>query len=130
MGSALSKAYLASPGVVAASALKGKITDPGQHQKPEGVDKIILGEGTGDMVADQAMSIEDALEKIIAQADDMIASSEKEMVGAASQAPEPVAGEDEETLTEILPGFPEKIEGEIVFCDADNLNTDGIYPGK
>lgn len=36
----------------------------------------------------------------------------------------------QETLTEVLPGFPEKIEGEIVFCDADNLNTDGIYPGK
>ena len=31
---------------------------------------------------------------------------------------------------DILPGFPEKISGEIVFCDADNLNTDGIYPGK
>ena len=31
---------------------------------------------------------------------------------------------------DILPGFPEKIIGEIVFCDADNLNTDGIYPGK
>jgi len=33
----------------------------------------------------------------------------------------------EETLTDILPGFPEKVEGEIVFCDADNINTDGIY---
>ena len=31
---------------------------------------------------------------------------------------------------DILPGFPEKISGGIVFCDADNLNTDGIYPGK
>ncbi len=31
---------------------------------------------------------------------------------------------------DILPGFPEKISGEIIFCDADNLNTDGIYPGK
>jgi homoaconitate hydratase len=35
-----------------------------------------------------------------------------------------------ESLTDVLPGFPEKISGEIVFCDADNLNTDGIYPGK
>ena len=31
--------------------------------------------------------------------------------------------------TEILPGFPREIEGELLFCDADNLNTDGIYPG-
>jgi homoaconitate hydratase len=36
----------------------------------------------------------------------------------------------EETLTDILPGFPEKVEGEIVFCDADNINTDGIYLSK
>ena len=34
------------------------------------------------------------------------------------------------TDTEILPGFPERISGEILFCDADNLDTDGIYPGK
>jgi homoaconitate hydratase len=32
--------------------------------------------------------------------------------------------------TEILPGFPEKISGEILFCDHDNINTDGIYPGS
>lgn len=30
----------------------------------------------------------------------------------------------------ILSGFPETIEGELVFCYQDNLNTDGIYPGK
>jgi homoaconitate hydratase len=27
----------------------------------------------------------------------------------------------------ILPGFPEKVQGRLVFCPADNLNTDGIY---
>jgi homoaconitate hydratase len=31
---------------------------------------------------------------------------------------------------EILPGFPERISGEILFCDADNLDTDSIYPGR
>lgn len=31
---------------------------------------------------------------------------------------------------DILDGFPETIEGELVFCHQDNLNTDGIYPGK
>ena len=31
---------------------------------------------------------------------------------------------------EVLQGFPECIEGELIFCHQDNLNTDGIYPGK
>ncbi len=129
MGSTEAKAYLASPEVVAASALKGKIAGPGWYQKPEGVEKVIIGEGNGDHVQDKALSIEEALDKIIAEADGMIANAEKEMFGASA---EPAAQEDaaEESLTEILPGFPEKIEGEIVFCDADNINTDGIYPGK
>ncbi len=30
----------------------------------------------------------------------------------------------------IVDGFPTTIEGELVFCHQDNLNTDGIYPGK
>ena len=30
----------------------------------------------------------------------------------------------------ILEGFPEVFEGELLFCHEDNLNTDGIYPGK
>ncbi|KAJ3958804.1 mitochondrial Homoaconitase [Colletotrichum tropicale] len=128
MGSTDAKAYLASPEVVAASALQGKIAGPGWYQKPEGVDKVIIGEGVGDITADISSSIEDALEKLISQADDLIAESEKGLTG--SPEGEAAAADGEETLTDVLPGFPEKIEGEIVFCDADNLNTDGIYPGK
>ncbi|KAA0265500.1 MAG: homoaconitase, partial [Chlorobiota bacterium] len=30
----------------------------------------------------------------------------------------------------IIDGFPAEIKGEIIFCHQDNLNTDGIYPGK
>lgn len=30
----------------------------------------------------------------------------------------------------IIKGFPEKINGRLVYCYQDNLNTDGIYPGK
>jgi homoaconitate hydratase len=30
----------------------------------------------------------------------------------------------------ILDGFPKQVEGGLVFCHQDNLNTDGIYPGK
>jgi homoaconitate hydratase len=30
----------------------------------------------------------------------------------------------------LVTGFPEQIQGELIFCPVDNLNTDGIYPGK
>ncbi|KAH8200745.1 hypothetical protein TruAng_005062 [Truncatella angustata] len=123
MGSTDAKAYLASPEIVAASALQGKIAGPGWYQKPDGVNKVIIGEGLGDFEQDKAISIEEALEKIIAQAESLIGNVEGD--SSATEAPE-----GEETLTDILPGFPEKVEGEIVFCDADNINTDGIYPGK
>ncbi len=127
MGSTDAKAYLASPEIVAASALKGKIAGPGWYQKPEGVEKVIIGEGNGDLQHDKAISIEEALDKLIAEADSMIAVAEKNLGSAPETEAAPAS---EETLTEILPGFPEKVEGEIVFCDADNINTDGIYPGK
>lgn len=120
-----SKAYLASPEVVAASALQGKIAGPGWYQKPEGVEKAIIGEGSGDHVTDKALSIEDALNKVIGDVESMIATAE----GTGEQPSSPTAAEDE-ALTNILPGFPERIEGEIVFCDGDNINTDGIYSGK
>jgi len=67
------------------------------------------------------ITAEEALEKIIGQLDNVIDTAEKEIM------PEQTTPAKE---IEILPGFPEKIEGEIVFCDADNINTDGIYPGK
>ncbi|KAM5344769.1 hypothetical protein ACJ41O_010631 [Fusarium nematophilum] len=130
MGSTAAKAYLASPEIVAASALEGKIAGPGWYEKPEGVEKVIIGEGSGDHVSDKALSIEDALDKIIAEAESMIAVAEKDASSAEAQTAAPKAVEEEETLTSILPGFPERIEGEIVFCDADNVNTDGIYPAK
>ncbi|KAH8899140.1 homoaconitase [Thozetella sp. PMI_491] len=128
MGSTAARAYLASPEVVAASALKGKIAGPGWHQKPEGA-KVIIGEGSGDYVVDKARSVEDALDKLLGQVDSMIATAEGAGEDAAEQSPSPPTAKDE-TLTDILPGFPEMIEGEIVFCDGDNINTDGIYPGK
>lgn len=69
--------------------------------------------------------MEDATEKqlgsIVNQLDWLI-----EQVESAEGASDAV----EAATTEILPGFPEKVSGEIVFCDADNLNTDAIYPGK
>ncbi|KAK7416543.1 mitochondrial Homoaconitase [Neonectria punicea] len=124
-GSPKALCYLASPEVVAASAIKGQIASPGWYLKPEGVEKVIVGEGTGDFVVDKARSIEDGFEKIIGEMESMISAAE----GAAEEAASPTATEDE-ALTDVLPGFPEKIEGEIVFCDNDNIHTDGIYPGR
>jgi homoaconitate hydratase len=127
MGSPDAKAYLASPEVVAASALSGKISGPGWYEKPIGVEKVVLGEGNGIPEEDRAISVEEALDKLLAQAESIIESAEKNILGSSVESTEETG---DEALTDILPGFPEKVEGEIVFCDADNINTDGIYPGK
>lgn len=87
MGSPSALAYLASPAVVAASALSGIISGPStsaDHAKP-------------------AFSI---------------------------KTDAPKASTEETGAAEVLPNFPSVIKGEILFCPADNLNTDGIYPGK
>lgn len=126
MGSTKAEAYLASPEVVAASALSGYISGPGWYEKPEGVEKVIIGEGTGDYKVDKVISVEDALDKLLAEAESMIATAEKDVGDSTAAAPE----DTEESLTDILPGFPEKVEGEIVWCDQDSLNTDGLYAGK
>jgi homoaconitate hydratase len=84
MGSPDAEAYLASPAVVAYSAMKGEID---------------FNWGA-------------AIEKI----NGSIKLNE----------PKPV----ETKSVRILQGFPEKVKGDIIFCYQDNLNTDGIYPGK
>jgi homoaconitate hydratase len=127
MGSPDAKAYLASPEVVAASALSGKISGPGWYEAPVGYSGVRRGEGDGIIEEERMMTIEDMLEKVIKQAEETIESVETTAADKQSINP---PGTESESLTEILPGFPEKIGGEIVFCDADNINTDGIYPGK
>ncbi len=63
--------------------------------------------------------MEEALDKIIAEADSLITAAQWSILGGEAVA------KDDEALTEIFPSFPEEVEGEVVFCDADNLNTDG-----
>ncbi|KAK5077155.1 mitochondrial Homoaconitase [Lithohypha guttulata] len=123
MGSTDAKAYLASPEVVAASALSGKLSGPGWYEKPEGWTGVLRGEGDGIREEDRMMTADEALDKIIGQLDSMIGAAEKDF-GESNEEATLVAA------TEVYPGFPERVEGEIVFCDADNINTDGIYPGK
>ena len=124
MGSTDAKAYLASPEVVAASALSGKISGPGWYEKPSGWSGVVRGEGDGIREEDRMISAEEAFDKILGQLDDMIGSAEKDL------GLEETPSETAVAATEVYPGFPERVEGEIVFCDADNINTDGIYPGK
>lgn len=141
MGSTEAKAYLASPEVVAASALRGTISGPGWYEKPEGWAGVSRGEGVGIKEEDRMLTAEEAIAKVIGQLDNMVEDAEKiygnEATSSTStsqpsqqskQQEEP--GIESSALTELFPGFPECVSGEIIFCDADNINTDGIYPGK
>ncbi len=91
MGSPTAQAYLASPAVVAASAISGKI----------------------DLPAGKA-GFETDTEHIDIKAEIKI-----------NKKPEA-----KKSGVKILDGFPKAIEGDLLFCCQDNLNTDGIYPGK
>ncbi|KAM9902010.1 hypothetical protein OXX79_004198 [Metschnikowia pulcherrima] len=92
MGSKDALAYLASPEVVAASAVLGRIGGP--------------EELTGNSVT---------------RNDEIVKSIEITKAEPAGDA---------ESAVEVLDGFPKSIEGELILCDAENINTDGIYPGK
>lgn len=129
MGSTDAKAYLASPEVVAASALAGKFAGPGWYVRPEGWSGVVRGEGDGIKEEDRMITIEDALDKIIREAEEAIQLGEQNVAGV-SESSASATSDESSSLTEILPGFPEKVTGEIVWCNADNVNTDAIYPGK
>lgn len=122
MGSKDAKAYLGSPEVVAASALKGIIAAPGWYETPSMYEGIAAGEGDG--IQRRVVGIEEALEKLIGQAESLVSQSEAAIDGTQD------ASSSAGAVADIVSGFPEKLEGEIIFCDADNINTDGIYPGK
>ncbi|EGE08510.1 homoaconitase [Trichophyton equinum CBS 127.97] len=126
MGSTEAKAYLGSPEVVAASALNGKLSGPGWYEKPKGWNGVVRGEGEG-IKDDDLLTAEQALEKVIGQLDTMLLDAEKTF---GTEGPQAQPEETSTGLTEVYPGFPERVSGEIIFCDSDNINTDGIYPGK
>ncbi len=84
MGSPTAFAYLASPAVVAASAIAGKIDFDWENGNKKIKAEIKINKKT---------------------------ASKKSSV-------------------KILSEFPSVIEGDLLFCHQDNLNTDGIYPGK
>lgn len=119
MGSKDAKAYLASPAIVTASALAGSITGPSTATQPADWNGVEFSEG--EPFAER--TVDETLEALIGKLDGIIDA------GIADQPGEP-ASEKKESLTEILPGFPEKISGQITFCGSDNISTDGVYPGK
>ncbi len=85
MGSPNAQAYLASPAVVAASAISGQIDydwKNKEHRELKGSIKI----------------------------------NQKKTATKSS--------------VKIIDGFKPVVEGELIFCHQDNMNTDGIYPGK
>ncbi|KAJ1543490.1 homoaconitate hydratase [Saccharomyces cerevisiae] len=98
MGSKDALAYLASPAVVAASAVLGKISSPAE----------VLSTSEIPFSGVKTEIIENPVVE--------------EEVNAQTEAPK--------QSVEILEGFPREFSGELVLCDADNINTDGIYPGK
>ncbi|SPO32727.1 probable LYS4 - homoaconitase precursor [Ustilago trichophora] len=99
MGSPNAQAYLASPAVVAASAIEGKICGPAD------LDASLLPPSRG-------------LKYSITTAAPAAASA------SASASTDAASG------VEILPSFPKSFSGPLIFAPQDNLNTDGIYPGK
>lgn len=139
MGSTDAKAYLASPEVVAASALKGYISAPESYKQPPNWMGVNAGEGDG--IQRRFVGVEEALEKLIGQADDLVAAGEAAITPSSSSTTPWIdsdsiatnttaAASPKHTTTSILPNFPTHINGQILFLDADNINTDAIYPGK
>ena len=74
-----------------------------------------IGEGP------QIKTAEEALERVIGQLESQIVNAEKEV---SPEAPSTT----EENLVPILPGFPERVGGEILFLDADNTNSGACHP--
>ena len=86
MGSPDALAYLASPAVVAASAVSGYIDDP------------LPANGSAEKIKGDIKTN--------------------------------IKNRQEVPSVKIIEGFPERMSGRTVYCYQDNLNTDGIYPGK
>jgi len=102
MGSRDARCYLASPEVVAASAVAGYISSV------EG----LCGDGALPLLAGAEPRPHTGIRS------HTITRQYRELAVAAVCSSEKV---------EILPGFPERVRGRLIFLAADNINTDQIY---
>lgn len=96
MGHPKAKAYLASPAVVAASAVNGYICGPSTLSS------------TTEYTSAEAMTPAFSLRNM-----------------TRTRAPPSLTSQEG-----LMAGFPETFSGQALFIPQDNLNTDGIYPGK
>jgi homoaconitate hydratase len=103
MGSRDASVYLASPAVVAASALKGWIAAPDR--------------GAADEAADDAAG----------RAPGSGSDTSRQRLQAGSRLHQPPAAAHSTRPVSILDGFPRTLEGELLLVPQNNLNTDGIY---
>lgn len=75
-----------------------------------------MGEGDGIKEEERMITTEEALEKVIGELDGIIETADKDF-----SLNDKSLSNDETQFTDVLPGFPEMIKGEIIFCDADNM---------
>ena len=101
---------------MAASALSGVLSGAGVYKAPENYTGVDYGYGTG-----QPKTVETELGNALEQLESLI---------DRIQTTAPIGDDAAQAVTKILPGFPTRISGQIVFADADNLDTDNIYAGK
>ncbi|KAF1957924.1 hypothetical protein CC80DRAFT_534426 [Byssothecium circinans] len=99
MGSSDAKAFLASPAVVTASALAGRIAGPSRYSQP--ADWVDVEYSEGELFSEK--SVDETLEALISKLDSIIDA------GPAGQAEE-ADSDKKDQLTEILPGFPRKFQ--------------------
>ncbi|MEP0846934.1 MAG: homoaconitase [Phycisphaerae bacterium] len=146
MGSRNSLVYLAGPAVVAASALAGKIAAPPVERlrHESGVEADVAGAEEPALrvavAAETAASPRASTATATAASARWLGSARAGAPERAAQSPSlrqrsaaptcravPRAGRAQRAAVSILPGFPPRIEGELLLLPKDNLNTDGIY---
>lgn len=106
MGSRDAQAYLASPAVVAASAAAGYICSPATLSGALDTSATIGGR---DSMATGATA---GLARLV----------------DATARRQPVYRDPSDTV-QIVPGFPDKLSGTLLYCSQNDINTDGIFAG-
>ncbi|CAE6508730.1 unnamed protein product [Rhizoctonia solani] len=136
MGSPQAQAYLASPAVVAASAIRGAICGP------DSLDMNALPQNETPVFTSNAPSSVSGASTSTLSTEPLVDGFPRSFGGPIMFAPQDNLNTDGiyagkytyqvSTLSTepLVDGFPRSFGGPIMFAPQDNLNTDGIYPGK